>query len=58
MLYVKDQKIPFYEKLPKGSQFYTHYMNMMYVDKINGASSELKMSESHMMKNIKDEISM
>ena len=26
MLYVKDQKIPFYEKLPKGSSFYSHYM--------------------------------
>jgi len=26
MLYVKDQKIPFYEKLPKESSFYSHYM--------------------------------
>ena len=56
MLYVKDQKIPFYEKLPKGSQFYSHYMNMMYVDKIHGASTDLKVSEQHMMKEIKDEI--
>lgn len=27
MLYIKDKKIPFYEKLPKESQFYIHFMN-------------------------------
>lgn len=31
----KDRKIPFYEKLPKHSQFYLHYMTSMYVKKLN-----------------------
>ena len=26
---IKDQKIPFYEKLPKESQFYKHYMSVL-----------------------------
>jgi len=33
-------------------------MNMMYVDKVTGASRELKASESNMMKAIKDDINM
>lgn len=26
---IKDAKIPFYEKLPKDSPFYKHYMNVL-----------------------------
>jgi hypothetical protein len=31
---VKDSKIPFYEKLPKESQFYKHYMNLLFTNKL------------------------
>jgi hypothetical protein len=32
---IKDAKIPFYEKLPKDSPFYKHYMSLLYSSKIN-----------------------
>jgi len=31
---IKDAKIPFYEKLPKDSPFYKHYMHLLHSQKI------------------------
>ena len=36
----KDFKIPFYQKLPKDSQFYLHYMNSMWMKKVLEAGTE------------------
>ena len=31
---VKDSKIPFYEKLPKNSPFYKHYMSVLFASRM------------------------
>ena len=31
---VKDAKIPFYEKLPKESPFYKHYMSVLFASRM------------------------
>ncbi len=31
---IKDAKIPFYEKLPKDSPFYKHYVSVLYATRI------------------------
>lgn len=41
---IKDAKIPFYEKLPKDSPFYKHYMSVLYAARIQEATSK-KVSE-------------
>ena len=33
----KDDKIPFYEKLPKDNLFYIHYMNSVFTKKLDTA---------------------
>lgn len=40
MAYVKDSKIPFYEKLPKESEYYKHYMQSMYMRSISEVALE------------------
>jgi hypothetical protein len=37
---IKDSKIPFYEKLPKDSAFYKHYMSVLYQARIQEATSK------------------
>ena len=36
---IREEKIPFYEKLPKDSVFYKHYMSNMYVAKIKESAN-------------------
>jgi len=31
---IKDKKIPFYEKLPKESPFYKHYMSVLFASRM------------------------
>lgn len=35
---IKDDKIPFYEKLPKESSFYKHYMQLLFTGKLETAA--------------------
>jgi hypothetical protein len=37
---IKDGKIPFYEKLPKDSAFYKHYMSVLYQARLQEATSK------------------
>ena len=48
-----DSKTPFYEKLPKDSQFYQHFMAAMYMKKISDAGSDLLDSEKAIMRDVK-----
>ena len=45
---VKDKKIPFYEKLPKDSPFYKHYMSVLTASRLQEAAS-LKVLEDRDM---------
>jgi hypothetical protein len=36
---IKDQKIPFYEKLPKDSPFYKHYMSVLFTGRMQEAAA-------------------
>ena len=48
-----DNKTPFYEKLPKDSQFYQHFMAAMFMKKISAAGSDLLDSEKAIMRDVK-----
>lgn len=48
----KDFKIPFYQKLPKDSQFYLHYMNAMWMKRVLEAGSESAQHDLQMMQGI------
>jgi len=37
---VKDKKIPFYEKLPKDSPFYKHYVSILYAKRMNDVACQ------------------
>ena len=37
---IKDAKIPFYEKLPKDSPFYKHYMSVLYAARMQEATAK------------------
>lgn len=37
---IKDGKIPFYEKLPKDSAFYKHYMSVLYQARLQEATTK------------------
>lgn len=45
---IKDGKIPFYEKLPKDSAFYKHYMSVLYQSRLKEATSK-KVQEDRAM---------
>lgn len=37
---IKDAKIPFYEKLPKDSPFYKHYMSVLYAARMQETTTK------------------
>lgn len=37
---IKDAKIPFYEKLPKDSPFYKHYMSVLFAQRMQEAAAK------------------
>ena len=53
---IKDSKIPFYEKLPKDSQFYLHYMKLLQSQKIGEASKDQVSLEKQTMNEVKQAI--
>lgn len=53
---IKDSKIPFYEKLPKDSQFYRHYMNCMQTTKLGEAANDQVKLDQQIMHDVNDEI--
>jgi len=40
LLQVKDQKIPFYEKIPKSNVFYTHYIEQLKAQRMAQAAQD------------------
>ena len=48
---IKDSKIPFYEKLPKDSAFYKHYMSVLYQTRLHDATSKKVLEDRAMLVN-------
>ena len=48
---IKDSKIPFYEKLPKDSTFYKHYMSVLYQTRLHDATSKKVLEDRAMLVN-------
>lgn len=48
---IKDGKIPFYEKLPKDSAFYKHYMSILYQSRLQEATSKKVLEDRTMLVN-------
>jgi hypothetical protein len=48
---IRDAKIPFYEKLPKDSPFYKHYMSVMYAARIEETGARKILEDRNLMQN-------
>ena len=53
---IKDSKIPFWEKLPKDSQFYKHYMNLKFARDINEAAAAQANEDRELMQKVKEKV--
>lgn len=49
---IKDAKIPFYEKLPKDSVFYKHYMSVLFSGRMQEAAAKKILEDRTMMENV------
>ena len=54
--YIKDSKIPFYEKLPKDSPFYKHYLSVMYASRLQEAAVAKVIEHRTLFQNAADAI--
>ncbi len=53
---IKDGKIPFYEKLPKDSAFYKHYMSVLYQARLQEATSKKVLEDRQVFVNAAESI--
>lgn len=53
---LREAKIPFWQKLPKESQFYVHYVQMLYNNSIKDAATELVTQDQQLMTEVKEEV--
>eukprot|EP00347_Sterkiella_histriomuscorum_P016619 403352494 len=49
---IKDKKIPFYEKLPKDSPFYKHYMSVLYAARMQEAAQQKVQEDRVLFSNV------
>ena len=49
---IKDAKIPFYEKLPKDSPFYKHYMSVLYAARMQEATTKKVVEDRNLFQNV------
>ena len=55
--FIKDSKIPAYEKIDKGSAMYKHLMQMMFNERIDKTAKDQKKEDKKMLKDIGEGIS-
>ena len=55
--WIKDSKIPAYEKIDKNSSMYKHLMQMMFNERIEKTAREQKKEDKRMLKDIGEGIS-
>lgn len=48
---IKDAKIPFYEKLPKDSPFYKHYMSVLYAARMQETTTKKVIEDRSLFQN-------
>jgi hypothetical protein len=48
---IKDAKIPFYEKLPKDSPFYKHYMSVLFASRMQEAAARKVLEDRTLLQN-------
>lgn len=53
---VRDDKIPFYDKLPKESNFYKHYVSNLASTKFGQATVETVKNEENMLREVGESI--
>jgi hypothetical protein len=53
---IRDSKIPFYEKLPKDSSFYKHYMHLLYTRKIDQVADTTAKEDRYLLRDVGDKI--
>jgi hypothetical protein len=53
---IKDGKIPFYEKLPKDSAFYKHYMSVLQQSRLQEVCSKKVMEDRQVFKHAAETI--
>lgn len=53
---VKDEKIPYYEKLNKNSTFYKHLMSNLYTDKVEQTGKEATRNEQTLLHEVAETI--
>jgi hypothetical protein len=53
---IKDSKIPFWEKLPKDSQFYKHFMNIRFATEIVDAADRQATEDRELMQKVKEKV--
>ncbi|CDW78193.1 UNKNOWN [Stylonychia lemnae] len=53
---IKDAKIPFYEKLPKDSPFYKHYMSVLYAARMQEATTKKVVQDRNLFINVAKQI--
>jgi hypothetical protein len=46
---IRDAKIPFYEKLPKESPFYKHYMSVLYAGRMQEAAAKKILEDRNLL---------
>ncbi len=53
---IKDAKIPFYEKLPKDSPFYKHYMSVLYAARMQENTAKKVIEDRQMFQKASETI--
>jgi len=53
---LREEKIPFYEKLPKDSIFYKHYVSNLFTGKIHQTTVETAKTEENLLKEVGENI--
>jgi len=53
---IKEEKIPFYEKLPKDSTFYKHYMNLLVTRAIDKSAVDKLDEDKTVLKEVNEKI--
>jgi hypothetical protein len=53
---LREEKIPFYEKLPKDSVFYKHYISNLFTGKIYQTTVETAKNEENLLKEVGENI--
>ena len=55
---MKETKSPFYEKIPKESEFYKHYMALLYLRQLDEVTKDAARLDRQLMCEVNQEVSL